>query len=1701
MAFRPDTLVTRQVATHATSSAEDMHAGDIWRSSAAKQEQKRWAEQSEKGTCEWLTAALYQDSAFKRHQSQVEKVLARFDSVAEWADFISFLGRLLKALQAAPKYNVIPNKLIVAKRLSQCLNPALPSGVHARALEVYRHIFAVIGVDGLRRDLPVWTPGLLPFFPHAATSIKPVVLSLYETYYLPLSVDLRPVTRAMLLSLLPGLEEESSEFFDRVVALLDQLSHSVQLSFFLQTMWHVMIMTPSVRLCAFHYLARRMPRIGEPASPPLESLHVSLLSSAIAQTLRDDTLLVRRQALDFLVQHMALTSPIYAALPPPQCASLVDAVLGTVLRRDISLNRRLYAWLLGTADTDEAQQTYFCEHALESVAQTLRGAMSRDSELQRPFKVLVSLMDKRALAQPLLSSIVLDVCSALQRDSAVREDVYPTAQTLFEALDAHVLYQQLYRAVVDQVHGRTECNRVGLLRHILSLFEPHDEDVKTVYLPILCMALAAQLQDGMAADTLPGPLAIAVLELMQDMVQRLDTRALRLHTPSESIASLHEPARQWFGDAPPDHPSTMQDPTYLTGLLESLLRVALQLAPNVSWSTGHRQSLTRIVCAVVRRIVALLDEAQADAETQTVLSLASWNTPLFHAISEATTFEEVHDVLRMALQMSASHSLDFCIDLSRHEHLDVVMQQLLTYLQPDAFWYHEAAVALFVDVCPLAADDYATTLLCTLLTQPGPLRPRVMSALGTVWRLDERACSQMEACLFLILDRLRSHDTAEKHECELWLCAYVSSYDALLTMLVDHLVRVEAERVWQPVTVADRAIPAYAYAAPFDQAYTDYYLATLASLLAVAGSRALRAAQEVTYTWDDSVERYGMDQTLPLADVLKNYILVLLRSLPGDAACATLSTTSLCLEILRLMLVIEPPAAWWGDVETALADVLLLAMHRGDSDTQVMVLRTLREVLLVQYDAAPLSEEASAQFLELVRRGLMSTPSDTVFFAWTDLAHTLLPLARQSVNEFMLPLCVCVQAMLVQAMPQSDAAHRQAMRPASEMDVARVPSTALEINQMISLLEHALVQALSSRHLIESERSTRPSEPAGSFLGNISSVFLSDSGAVPAAQHISSPMLRPAAQVVQRLMYVWVVAHADTHWHSVLTRSFSALGRFYGLHAEATLEALVEHWWSSSMRASNMAVERVHAETIELLESLAGSAQIIFTSLCDSIAARMPVTDRSKRAPRQGLVSESILFRFLETYAAQLDAESLAQVWPVLAMLVKSVSTSGHRALAFDALRLVTETGTRLAQTRSFEDARMRRDIQDAFVRLYELVITLYARTLDLSSSNKDSDSLSVLSEREEGAEGPPAPAPAAVVQYLGARVVPALGPLMIDTDKSTALCTSMVYYVIAPGFKARSRGGDWEPLVLDTLAHVSRVPHSSKTWRTPVLETFMDPKFFAQSPQMGQQWAPIVAALLGAERERFADIIGRIVPAPSANLFTSRESDLLARVCAIRRLSYTVYAEKRHAFLAQLPQMQEKVVEILRSGPADVVHAELYLLMRVLLCRFDSQHLTGFWPIILTEVLRILGDAKAQLPKENSGKLHLLFSVAKLADFLITLQTDDFQIHQWLLITDTPDALRTSTSWAPESLLDSLGDLITQDHPEVDTQGHGVLTMAQQRRPMLQISRARSLSDLVPFFLHASRAFYENEMVQEMDWDNINGRLLDDLFESIRLS
>lgn len=78
----------------------------------------------------------------------------------------------------------------------------------------------------------------------------------------------------------------------------------------------------------------------------------------------------------------------------------------------------------------------------------------------------------------------------------------------------------------------------------------------------------------------------------------------------------------------------------------------------------------------------------------------------------------------------------------------------------------------------------------------------------------------------------------------------------------------------------------------------------------------------------------------------------------------------------------------------------------------------------------------------------------------------------------------------------------------------------------------------------------------------------------------------------------------------------------------------------------------------------------------------------------------------------------------------------------------------------------------------------------------------------------------------------------------------------------------------------------------------------------------------------------------------------MLLRSLNLRRLSYVIFAGEKNHFLTQLPSIQEKLVDIFRSVTSPVVLSEVFLCIRVLLCRLSPRNMTSFWPVVLTELV-----------------------------------------------------------------------------------------------------------------------------------------------------
>ncbi|CAG9538470.1 unnamed protein product [Cercopithifilaria johnstoni] len=288
--------------------------------------------------------SLINNSKYRAYVAAVDKALKAFEATNEWADLISALAKLSRVFHANAKFGDIPKPVTVAKRLSQCLHPALPHGVHLKALETYRQLFDILGRKDLPRLLYLFAVGLFPLMDHCGIKVKSELLNIFEQYFLPLGVELKPALPGFIAGVLLGLEE-GTEFYDRSFSLLDRVQESVGSEAYFACLWEAVLGSPSVRLPALMYVNAKFNR--------RKSMHdqefimgnnIDHMIGALCAAADDGgSTLVQRHLLDFLSSAFPLNSD---HLVREDFVQLLRRCLFLVLRRDMSLNRRLYQWLL-----------------------------------------------------------------------------------------------------------------------------------------------------------------------------------------------------------------------------------------------------------------------------------------------------------------------------------------------------------------------------------------------------------------------------------------------------------------------------------------------------------------------------------------------------------------------------------------------------------------------------------------------------------------------------------------------------------------------------------------------------------------------------------------------------------------------------------------------------------------------------------------------------------------------------------------------------------------------------------------------------------------------------------------------------------------------------------------------------------------------------------------------------------------------------------------------------------------------------------------------------------------------------------------------------------------------------------------------------------------------------------------------------------
>lgn len=381
---------------------------------------------------------------------------------------------------------------------------------------------------------------------------------------------------------------------------------------------------------------------------------------------------------------------------------------------------------------------------------------------------------------------------------------------------------------------------------------------------------------------------------------------------------------------------------------------------------------------------------------------------------------------------------------------------------------------------------------------------------------------------------------------------------------------------------------------------------------------------------------------------------------------------------------------------------------------------------------------------------------------------------------------------------------------------------------------------------------------------------------------------------------------------------------------------------------------------------------------------------------------------------------------------------------------------------------------------------------------------------------------PGDVVSIM-ASVVPNLAKILLEPDRVLSAAGTMSTNIIGPTLRSKSFPSTVSASTLRLMLELSKLPNNQKTWKKDVGDAFNDNRFFSMNLTLVRDgWLPLLRQWILADKERMPEIIARTtapttagivfgVGATSARLEADRKTQL-----NLRRIATLVLAAADDAFVGELPAIFDKLVELLAatltSSPSSTTRADVYMVIRALVLKNSPIHLAMSWPVVNAEIHAAVSSVVAP---DHSAASDMypnpgILQACKLLDVLICVAPDDFQLHEWLFITDTIEAVHRSSTYQPVALVDEISEELGSFGGallQTDTEAH-VAASGPRRRPLLgagginddvSLERKDELVAKVlrPFFGQLSIfAFESTYAMGTLDRNACTEALLKDLFD-----
>ena len=680
-----------------------------------------------------------------------------------------------------------------------------------------------------------------------------------------------------------------------------------------------------------------------------------------------------------------------------------------------------------------------------------------------------------------------------------------------------------------------------------------------------------------------------------------------------------------------------------------------------------------------------------------------------------------------------------------------------------------------------------------------------------------------------------------------------------------------------------------------------------------------------------------------------------------------------------------------------------------------------------------------SSLLRCLREGLSSKSSQVVLESWISFLTECLPLYRDSIFQVVIPL---VETLCGQVGANFSALQTLfSNKPGGAATEPTGPESTL-----ISLL-NGLEEVLAHAHacLVDEEAKAQqlksPEQPQGFFGNMVSGVFASDTTQSRSATANDRLTVHLAFHDAVRICYtIWhwgqgieasqldPTSAASFNYTSLRMRNRARrlLEHLFAAESLECLETIVDIWRAAQLESAEEA-----AQVFKLFAALDGCRpKHTIPAIFSAIYSRTDPSalEQTRRTALTIDLQDTDLVIFLVDYAKSLDDDAMDEIWPDCMTFLKDMlgNPFPHRQSLPSLLEFATVLGAKVDNTNFGEQRKMRRELGDVFLRLLTAIFTTRPVTF--------TDAIPTVSQEKAA---PPTPAERADdIVGIVASIIPDLPKVLVEQDRVLSAAGSISTNIIGPTLRAKSFPDTISESTLLLLHELSKLTGNQKTWRKDVGDAFNDGRFFGSKLGLVRdKWMPLLRQWLVSDKDRLSEIMARITPPTTAGIVfgvgaTSARLDADRRTqLNLRRIATLILASEDDGLASDLPLISEKLTELLgatsTSSPSSTTRADVYMLVRALVLKTSAVHLAMLWPIINTELHAAIASVLAadhSVEFETYTNTSVL-QACKLLDLLLCVAPDDFQLHEWLFVTDTVEAVYRSENYQPAALVDELSE------------------------------------------------------------------------------